>query len=100
MKFLLMTLSDYQLYYLIRDEMVYYDVPKENDAKLNKIYTISGMCDYIETKTKTRLLELGFFKGEKIKVLKKSLLGGVVLVEIMNTVLSIRKEEALCVQIK
>lgn len=70
------------------------------DAKLNKIYTISGMCDYIETKTKTRLLELGFFKGEKIKVLKKSLLGGVVLVEIMNTVLSIRKEEALCVQIK
>ena len=70
------------------------------NATLNKTYSISGMCDFIDVKIKTRLLELGFFKGEKIKVLKKSLMGGVILVEIMNNVLSIRKEEALCVQIK
>lgn len=52
MKFLLMTLSDYQLYYLIRDEMVYYDVPKENDAKLNKMqftkeWYIKDITDFI-----------------------------------------------------
>lgn len=57
------------------------------------------MCEDIDIKTKTRLYELGFFKGEKIRVLKKSLMGGTILVEIMNNVLSIRKEEALCVQI-
>ncbi len=69
------------------------------NAKINKLYYINGMCEDIDIKTKTRLYELGFFKGEKIRVLKKSLMGGTILVEIMNNVLSIRKEEALCVQI-
>lgn len=36
-KVLLMVLCDYQLYYFINEEMIYYNKPKENDAKLNKV---------------------------------------------------------------
>ncbi len=36
-KFLIMILCDYQLYYFIKDEQIYYNIPKENDANLNKM---------------------------------------------------------------
>lgn len=70
------------------------------DALVGTNYEIESMCDNIDIKTKTRLFELGFFSGEKLKVIKKSLNGGVLLVEIRNTILSIRKKEASCVVIK
>ena len=66
-------------------------------AKPNKLYTIVNMCSDIDIKTKTRLFELGFFSGEKIRVLNFSLLGGVMLVELRSQVLTIRKQEASCV---
>ena len=70
------------------------------EAKVGKTYTIVSMCKSIEIKTKTRLFELGFFENEKVKILAKSLLGGVLLVEINNTVLTLRKTEAGCVVVK
>ena len=49
MKLLLTILCDYQLYYLINDEMIYYFEPKENDAKLNKMqYEKSWYVDSLE----------------------------------------------------
>lgn len=48
-KFLLMILCDYQLYYFIKDEVIYYNIPKENDAKLNKMqYTKDWYTSEIE----------------------------------------------------
>ena len=63
-------------------------------------YTIQSLCSDIDIKTKTRLLELGFFAGEKVKILAKSLIGGVLLVELQNCVLTIRTQEAYCVVIQ
>ena len=60
-------------------------------------YTIKSLCKDINIKTKTRLLELGFFVGEHVEILAKSLIGGVLLVEIRNSVLTIRTSEASCV---
>ncbi len=68
-------------------------------AKTNVAYKIIDLCDDIDIKTKTRLLEFGFLKGETVKVIGKSLSGGVFLIEIMNTVLTLRLEETLCVKI-
>lgn len=63
-------------------------------------YTIQSLCKDIDIKTKTRLLELGFFSGENVTILAKSLMGGVLLVEIRNSTLTIRITEASCVVIK
>ena len=71
-----------------------------NNAQIGKKYTILGMCQNIDIKTKTRLFELGFLKGNAIKVLSRSISGGVLLVEINSTCLTIRKDEASCVVIK
>lgn len=68
-------------------------------ANFNVVYTIQNICKNIDIKIKTRLLELGFFEGEKIIVLAKSLAGGVLLVEIRGQVLSLRIIEASCVVI-
>lgn len=69
-------------------------------AKINQQYKIVGMCEDIDIKTKTRLLELGFFSGELVKVIAKSIKGGVLLVEIRGSVLTVRVNEASCVMVK
>lgn len=68
-----------------------------SDVKLNTQYTIASICDNIDIKIKTRLLEFGFFCGQKIIVRNKSLRKGVLLVELKNQMVSLRKEEASCV---
>lgn len=71
-----------------------------NCAKIGKDYQIVNMCKNVDIKTKTRLFELGFLPNNKIKVLSRSISGGVLLVEINNTSLTIRKEQASCVVLK
>ncbi|MBO5884745.1 MAG: ferrous iron transport protein A [Clostridia bacterium] len=66
-------------------------------GRIGDKYTIKKLCKDIDIKTKTRLLELGFFEGETIKILAKSLVGGVLLVEVRNSALTIRVTEAACV---
>ena len=70
-----------------------------SSAQCNKTYTIASMCNNIDIKIKTRLLELGFFVSEKICVLKKSMAKEVFLIEIRGQVLTLRKQEAACVVI-
>ncbi len=68
-----------------------------SDVIVNKQFTIIGICDDIDIKTKTRLLEFGFFCGQKVVVRNKSLKKGVLLVELSNQMISLRKKEASCV---
>lgn len=71
-----------------------------SNGKINREYTITGMCSFIDIKTRTRLYELGFFDGEKVLIISKSLMGGVLLVQIRNSVLTLRQKEASCVVVK
>ena len=49
---------------------------------------------------KRRLLELGFISGEKIKVLRKSIIGNTILVEICSYTISLRCSVASMVVVK
>ena len=53
----------------------------------------------ISQKNKMRLFEFGFFKGQKIKLIKKSFLKKTLLIELMNNILSIRSEIAMYVMV-
>ena len=52
-----------------------------------EVYFVSGL-------NKCRLLEMGFTRGTKIKVLQKSIKNGPIEIEIRNSKLAIRREEA------
>ncbi len=71
-----------------------------SDLSLEETCLIDGFLNSLPFKTKLRLLELGFYSGVKIKVLNKSLLNNVVLLEINNYIISIRKEIAKCIIVK
>ena len=68
-----------------------------SEVMLGKEYTIANVCNGIDIKTKTRLLEFGFFPGQKVSVCNRSLRKGVLLIEISNQMISLRKNEASCV---
>lgn len=70
-----------------------------SNAKIKKIYQIEGISTASE-KIKRRLLELGLTKGQKVVVVRKSLLGKVFLIEIRGYTLSLRKSVAKVVIIK
>ena len=59
-------------------------------AKKNKVYSI--VAYQAEDKVLYRLLELGFTVGQKIKILKTSLLGRACLIEIRGYLLSVKIE--------
>ena len=63
-------------------------------CKLNAFFVIDDFYGQVPTKIKRRLLDLGFTKGQRVKVLRKSILGKVFLVEIRKFVLSLREEVA------
>ena len=69
------------------------------DCKIGQVYKIEQIENDILLKTKMRLLEFGFFKGQKIKVIKKSFLKQTLLVELMNNVLSLRSDVATSVMV-
>ena len=58
---------------------------------MGQYQTIVGLSCGSE-KIKRRLLELGFTRGEKVRVVRKSLLGKVRLVEIRGYTLSLRQD--------
>lgn len=63
-----------------------------NDAQQNTIYTIVG-CS-LQDPQKLRFAELGFTKGNKVKVVGTAPLGCPMQVEVLNTVVCIRKADA------
>ena len=66
-------------------------------GEVASICCILNTCD---NRLKRRLLELGFVEGAQIKVLAKSLLNDVILVQILNYTISIRKDIAKSIVIK
>lgn len=69
-------------------------------AKINKTYIIENISEQTSLKIKRRLLELGFTKGQKIKLLRKSLLGKAYLIEIRGYTLTLKKQIATFIEIK
>lgn len=55
-----------------------------------KYFTIIGFDKNIVLKVKRRLLELGFTKGQKIKIVNKSLLKMSYLIELRSVLLTLR----------
>lgn len=62
------------------------------DLKVNTIYTIYGFKQCCPQKILRRLCDLGFVKGENFKVVRKSLLNKVLLIEIGGYTLSAEKK--------
>ena len=71
-----------------------------NVCRINKQYKIVVIEQGLDIKHRQRMLELGFVKGVKIKVVKKSLLKKTLLVEIHSYTLSIRSEIAEFVKVE
>lgn len=70
------------------------------NVKLNTLVEIDGFSSCLSANLSRRLMELGFLKGEKIKVLRKSLLGKAYLIELRLYTLTIRKDIAKFVLVK
>lgn len=68
--------------------------------KINKVAQIEGFSSCISPRISRRLLELGFLKGERVKVLRKSLLGRAYLVELRFYTLTIRKDIAKFIMVE
>ena len=62
-----------------------------SNANLNCFYEICGVNSH--GKIETRLYDLGFIEKEIVRVTKKSIFGGVFLVEIMGGELAVKKKE-------
>lgn len=63
-------------------------------AKVGMFYIIEGIMDKAPLKIKRRILELGFTRGQRVRLLRKSLLGKAYLVELRGFTLTIRKDIA------
>lgn len=64
------------------------------DCKIGQVYKIDQITQSLSLKSRIRLFEFGFVKGQRITLVKKSLLKKTLLVEIMNNVLSLRSDIA------
>ena len=67
------------------------------DCKVGQVYIIEQIEESLLLKTRIRLFEFGFLKGQKIKLIKKSIFKKTLLVELMNNVLSLRSDVAMFV---
>ena len=65
-----------------------------SDAKCGSLYQIKGISQTAPIKIKRRILELGFTKGQNVKVAGKSFLGKAYLIEVRGFTLTIRKDIA------
>lgn len=61
---------------------------------MNESYVIKEVDNSLTFKIKRRIMELGFFVGEKVVVLKKSLQAKTFLVSINGCVFTLRKDVA------
>lgn len=65
-----------------------------SNGKLGHAYKISEVLNCCPIKIKRRLFDLGFLSGTSIRVVRKSLLNKVLLVEIRGYTLSLQKKIA------
>lgn len=70
------------------------------DVKIGKLYELIGVNYNAPLKIRRRILELGFTNGQKVKVIRKSLLGKAYLVELRGFTLTIRKDIAQLINVK
>lgn len=66
-------------------------------AKLGVFYKINDITYNLGDNVKRRLLDLGFTKGEKIRVVGKSLLKKAYLIEIRGYTLTLKKDIVSCI---
>ncbi|NWF65863.1 MAG: ferrous iron transport protein A [Campylobacterales bacterium] len=71
---------------------------KLNEAPINKIFEISKI--EANEPIKSRLLAMGFAKGNRVSILDFTLSRQTYDVLIEDTKVAIRKEEALCIELK
>ena len=64
------------------------------NAKRGVFYLIKGLSKIAPLKIKRRLMELGLFAGQKVRLIRKSLIGKAYLIEVRGYTLSIRKNLA------
>lgn len=64
------------------------------NAKRGIYYKIDAYSQLAPTKIKRRLLELGLTNGQKVRVVRKSLLGKAYLIEVRGYTLSLRRDLA------
>ncbi len=64
------------------------------NAKLGKVYKIQNINDIAPIKIFRRLFDLGFTCGQRVKLVRKSLLGKACLIEIRGFTLSLRSDIA------
>lgn len=70
-----------------------------SELKIGHEGKIIGFNPACPTKIKRRLLDLGFIEGTKIRLVRKSMLNKVVLLELRGYVLSLQKKIAEFVEI-
>lgn len=70
--------------------LINYFMEKLIKCKFNKFFVINNIDESLSLSLKRRLFDLGFTKGQKIKILKKSLLGKTYLLQIRDYTLSMR----------
>lgn len=63
-------------------------------AKRGKFYKVSSLSEFAPDKIVRRLYDLGFTLGQRVKLVRKSLLGKTFLVEIRGYTLSLRDSVA------
>ena len=67
---------------------------KLTSVKTGKYVELLLINEMAPTKIRRRLLEFGFTKGQKIRVIRKSILGQTYLIELRGYLLSMRKQMA------
>ncbi|MCI8554975.1 MAG: ferrous iron transport protein A [Clostridia bacterium] len=68
-------------------------------SKRGQYTTIKGISVLAPIKIKRRLLELGFTRGVKARVVRKSLLGNAYMIELRGYTLTLRKDIVSFLQI-
>ncbi len=71
-----------------------------NTCKIGKLYTIDAIGEQLPLKIRRRMYDLGFINGQKIKVVRKSLLKKAILIEIRGYTLSLRSTIAEFIYLK
>lgn len=67
---------------------------KQPQNKLVRIVEVLGDPIVVE-----RLLEIGFTPGEEISILGRTLLSGPMIIQVRDTTVALRQEEAQCIQV-
>ena len=73
---------------------------KLDKVKIGAVYRIAGFASSVHLKIKRRLLELGLTLGQKVRVVRKSLIGKAYLIEVRGYTLSVRKTLASFVLVR